>query len=84
MPLKIEIFLPNESVDFVDESEDLQNFFIKVGDYLAQNYGNEDPEGEFNLADLVSFIIIKDEELPNPENFEDTDMYFIIPIEGDE
>jgi len=54
-----------------------------VGDLLANKYGNEVPEDDFKLEELSSFIIIKDEVIPNAENFENEDMFLVIPIEGE-
>lgn len=83
MPLKIEIYLPAESVDYITDTDDLQVFITQVGDLLANKYGNEVPEDDFKLEELSSFIIIKDEVIPNAENFENEDMFLVIPIEGE-
>ncbi len=77
MSLKLEIFLPTETTDRI---EHLDNFLIAIGDLISIDYGNDMPKDDFDLKNLKSFIIIKDEELPSPENFQDTDMYFVIPI----
>lgn len=83
MALKIEIFLPKESADYIEESADLQQYISELGDVTANRYGNK-MEEEFALDELDSFIIIRDEELPNSENFENTDMFLVVPIESEE
>jgi hypothetical protein len=77
MSLKLEIYLPNENADFINH---LESLITGIGDLVSVDYGNLSPEDDFNLENLKSFIIIKNEELPAPENFQNTDMYFIIPI----
>ena len=78
MALKIEIFLPKENTD--DLSDKIQSTVLSIGDVLSVDFGNTQPEDQFDLDNLNSFIIIKDEELPNPENFVEEDLYFVIPI----
>ena len=78
MSLKLEIYLPNETVDNLTEK--LQIYVNSLGDLTGQEYGNSEPSEDFDLSALNSFIIIKDEELPAPENFVDMDMYFVIPL----
>ena len=51
-----------------------------MGDYIAHTHGNEVPEGEFDISGLNSFIIIKDDELPDPEKFVDEELFLVIPI----
>jgi len=77
MALKLEIYLPTATVDDFELIEDLCS---DIGDILGEKFGNTQPEGDFALDSLNSFIIIKDDELPAPENFPDQDMYFVIPI----
>jgi hypothetical protein len=78
MSLKIEIYLPKKSLNDLDE---LESFFIDVGDIVAKDYGNKMPESFLNIENLDSFIIIKEDEIPNPENFQDEDMFLVIPVE---
>ena len=73
----MEIFLPEETVDRLDE---LESFINTVGDLLAETHGNIRPENDFDLEKLRSFIIIRDEEIPRAENFLNQDMFLIIPI----
>ena len=81
MSLKLEIYLPNE---FTDNLEPVENLITEIGDLLAQHYGNDILEEEFNLNKLNSFIVITDSEIPVAENFINQDMYLVIPIEEDE
>jgi len=81
MSLKLEIYLPNE---FADNLEPVENLITEIGDLLAQHYGNDILEEEFNLNKLNSFIVITDSEIPVAENFINQDMYLVIPIEEDE
>jgi hypothetical protein len=81
MSLKLEIYLPTETVEELDQ---LQDLVLEIGNVVSQNYGNPAFEGEFDLDTLKSFIIIKDEELPLAENFVDTDMYLVIPVESED
>ena len=80
MSLKLEIYLPNE---FTDNLEPVENLITEIGDLLAQHYGNDILEEEFNLNKLNSFIVITDSEIPVAENFINQDMYLVIPIEGE-
>ncbi|MFI5405142.1 MAG: hypothetical protein ACHQ1D_01375 [Nitrososphaerales archaeon] len=80
MALKIEIYLPTETTDKISEVEDL---VLAIGDLLSLSHGNIEPD-EFDLDILKSFIIIKDEEIPAPENFVDQDMFLLIPVESED
>ena len=83
MALNISIFIPKETVDNI---HNLENFITNLGDLLNDHgFGNElameDPD-ETYLEKVNSFIIIKDEELPNFESFHYQDMFLVIPIEN--
>lgn len=78
MALKIEIFLPKETTDNL--TEEVQETILELGNLLGTSFGNEQPEDDFDLDSLNSFIIIRDENIPNPKKFEEEDMYFVIPI----
>lgn len=81
MPLNISIFLPKETVYEIDQ---LQDFFVELGDLIARDFGTGNPEeNEFNLEDLNSFFIIEEKELPDITTFEETDMYLVIPVSED-
>lgn len=80
MSLKFEIYLPKETIEDI---ENVQDLILGLGDLLSVDYGNSPPE-DFGLEELNSFIIITDEELPDPENFENMDMFFVIPIESED
>lgn len=73
----LSIYLPNETVESI---EFLEDFTTSIGNLVAENYGNKVPEEGFSLEDLNSFIIIKDLDLPDTENFLYEDMYFVIPL----
>lgn len=81
MSLKLEIYLPKETVYEMDSVEQL---VLDVGDLLAKEYGNPAPNGQkFDLEDLKSFIVIRDDELPDPEKFQEEDLFLVIPLEGE-
>jgi len=79
MAIKIEIYLPEETTEMMDDTEGL---ILGIGDLVSVNYGNTKID-EFNLESLKSFIIIRDEEIPPAENFVDTDAFLLIPMESE-
>jgi len=81
MALKLEIFLPGESLAAIDS---FQDYIIDVGDLTAKSFGNPLPEGELSLDKLNSFIIIREDELPDTENLGLENSFLVIPIEEED